>query len=253
MLIILFSSCICLHAHTFSQDSSNVLEDTIKEDTIKIPTKEEVVASGIPAGAVPAKAYFAGLGSHCGDVWNEVAMIENRLFSQWQDYDVCYFFVNPMMNRVEEYPLVDIWAYNANKQKAILVYHQIDDSIDIRNIIGIDWMYGGKTKSEPIVILSTIGTTQTSHYDYNTVIINILTGKQVVLKEQKFVYVLHLYDEILLTYAIGSNESYILTTTSDYKNIKGKDFLIPNLSVYNSNGILVRRIPLPNQFIPQQE
>lgn len=57
---------------------------------------------------------------------------------------------------------------------------------------------------------------------------------------------------MLLTEGIGQHESYILTTTSDLKTIKGNDVLVPNLSVYNSRGILVRKISLPAERILEQ-
>jgi hypothetical protein len=249
-IIIVLLYGFCLHAQSISQDSLDALEDTVETDTTSIPPKEVVLASGIPNGAIPAKAYFESLSSHYCNGWNEISMIESRLSSLWQDFDVYYFFVKPTAKRAWEYPLVDVWTYNANKHKSKLVYHQVDDSIDSRNVVGIDWMYGGKDHSEPILIMSTIGTTQTCHYDYYTVIIDVLKGRGITLKGHKFVSVLHIYDEILPAYAIGLNESYVITTTSDWKFGKKGDPLFSYLNIYDSKGSLIRKLALPVKKVP---
>lgn len=249
LLVIVFNSQY-LQANAINDDSTFVgNSNDYVEDTLRIPSKDEIVASGIPNCAIPAKAYFECLKSGNANLWSELSMKESTLYSEWQDFDTYCFFVNPTMKRTDEYPLVDVWAYNANNRKSKLVYHQVDDSIDIRNVVGIDWMYGGKDHSEPILILSTIGTIN-AHYDYNTIIINALTSKQKILKGHKFVSVMHIYDEILPAYAIGWNESYILTTTSDWKVVKKRDVLVSYLDIYDSYGSLIRRLALPIKNVP---
>lgn len=250
ILAIVFNSQY-LQANAINDDSTFVgNSNDYVEDTLRIPSKDEIVASGIPNCAIPAQAYFECLKSDNANLWSELSVKESTLYSEWQDFDAYCFFVNPTMKRTDEYPLVDVWAHNANKRKSKLMYHQVDDSIDTRNVVGIDWMYGGKDHSEPILILSTIGTTQTCHYDYYTVIIDVLKDRIITLKGQKFVSILHIYDEILPAYAIGWNESYILTTTSDWKFGKKGDLLFSYLNIYDSNGSLIRKIALPIKNVP---
>lgn len=253
LVVILAINFIFANAQAVVTISDSTVLDTVSNDfgdSVRIPSKDEIVASGIPNCAIPTKAYFECLKSDNANLWSELSMKESTLYSEWQDYDAYCFFVNPTMKRTDEYPLVDVWAYNANKHKSKLVYHQVDDSIDIRNVVGIDWMYGGKDHSEPILILSTIGSIN-AHYDYNTIIINALTSKQKILKGHKFVSVMHIYDEILPAYAIGWNESYILTTTSDWKVVKKRDVLVSYLNIYDSNGSLIRKLALPIKIVPE--
>ena len=238
-----------LQANAINNDSvivSNVSNDS--DEAIRIPSKDEIVASGIPNCVMPAKAYFNSLNSHCVYLWNELDLKESALSSTWQDFDVYYFFVKPTMKKMDEFPLIDIWAYNATKRQSKLVYHQVDDSVDICNVVGIDWMYGGKAHSTPIMILSTIGTIQ-GHYEYSTVIIDVLKGKVVSLKDQKLVSVLHLYDEMVPIWDVGLHESYILTTRSNWK-LKF-DELVPYLYIFDCKGALVRKISLPIQSVPE--
>ena len=227
-------------------------------------TKESLYASGIPENAVPAKAFFVDDSISKEEAWSKKYINESCLKSYEQDFDTYYFFISQTRIREYESPLIDIWCYNAEEKTSKRVYHQFGNDNDIPNIVDIHWTYDIVSKDtiiqapvskktfgvidkqpKPILILCQIQTLFTPHSSYNVELVDITSGKTIILKGEKFVSVFETDDTLLPATEIGLARRYILTTTSRNKDEMTETHNLPNedLEQYEGN------MPLPEDFI----
>lgn len=244
-------------------------------DMNKLVTRDEILSSGIPRNAIPAKSYFTEQDIPENEAWSKIALEKSRLYSEWQDFDDYYFFVEPIEERDLEHPLVDIWMYDNKKHSACKVFKQDRNDSTSLNIIDLDWTYdiesvdsaveaeeGGSIKikvykAKPILVISAIETCETPHPYYYTYIIDPSTNKSKIIEGQKFSGIFKPDDTGLMANEIGLTKGLIMTTTTDYKtkDIHSWEPIIslvsvtPYINFYSLDGKLIKKEKLSTNAV----
>ncbi|MDY6269867.1 MAG: hypothetical protein SPL43_00580 [Prevotella sp.] len=205
-------------------------------DMNKLATRDEILSSGIPKNAIPAESYFTEQDIPENEAWSKIALEKSRIYSELQDFDDYYFFVEPIEERNLEHPLVDIWMYDNKRHSACKIFQQDRNDSTSLNIIDLDWTYdiesvdsavesdeGGSIKikvykAKPILVISAIETCETPHLYYYTYIIDPSTNKSKIIEGQKFSGIFKPDDTGLMANEIGLTKGLIMTTTTEYKS-----------------------------------
>lgn len=208
--------------------------------------------AGLPGDAVPVKHFFSSIDEYgaISPAYRQFTvddLQESMLSDGMQDRDTCYFFARLRYMSGEEdmdTPL-DLWVYDnaAGRAWQFLTWA---DTMDIYNVA---WNYSitsadslftnpgtGQTfrllkkESAPVAVVCTTDNGHTVHQPYNTIIVNLRTGRTKTLRGHKFISFLEPQETALMAAENGLSKRYILTTVSrwDDEEMQVREPVLPD-------------------------
>ncbi len=232
---------------------------------------------GLPAKAMPAATYFENLYNDSPQAATDLDIQKSSIFSFDNDY--CFFVEKLPSTEEDMFARINLWMFNAEAKKVTKIFSQQDNEYKELFVMGVDWLLDKQstfkdvivkdTKQKislqeftgsPVVILKAEEFTGFSHSPQFTLLVYPLT-KEVKMLPEYFVSVFHTLSNMLMSAEQEYAQDYIITTTTDTRSEQQplkeseeytmyyKQYLTPEIHVYNARGKLIKSLTLPEDEV----